>query len=81
MLPKDLWPAKGIVTGGLDSGIYHNRINELWGKRPLDMYVGAEGGVLATQMWDFGDKTFVPNLNFLEFIPEEEHLKWLLDFL
>jgi len=79
MLPKDLWPAKGIVTGGLDSGIYHDRINELWGKRPLDMYVGAEGGVLATQMWDFGDKTFVPNLNFLEFIPEEEHLKWVLD--
>ena len=79
MLPKDLWPVKGIITGGLDSAVYRDRIKELWGKYPLDMYVSAEGCFLATQMWDFGDKTFIPNLNFLEFIPEDEHFKWQLD--
>lgn len=79
MLPRDLWSIKGIMSGGLDSGIYRNRIKELWGKYPLDVYAGSEGGIMATQTWDYDSMTFVPNLNFFEFIPEEENLKWQMD--
>ncbi|MFQ6122983.1 MAG: GH3 auxin-responsive promoter family protein, partial [Dehalococcoidales bacterium] len=31
------------------------------------------------QTWDYGGMTFVPNLNFFEFIPEKEHFEWQLD--
>jgi len=79
MLPKDLWPVKGIMSGGLDSGVYKDKIKELWGRYPLDTYTGTEGGIIATQTWDYESMTFIPNLNFLEFIPEKEHFKWQLD--
>jgi len=79
MLPKDLWSIKGIMSGGLDSWVYKDKIKDLWGRYPLDVYAATEFGILATQTWDYGSMTFVPNLNFLEFIPEEEHLKWQMD--
>lgn len=79
LLPRDLWSVKGIMSGGLDSGVYKDRIKELWGKYPLDTYTGTEGGIIATQAWDYGGMTFIPHLNFLEFIPEEEHLKWQIE--
>ena len=79
MLPKDLWSVKGIMCGGLDSWVYKDKIKELWGRYPLDVYAGTEGGVIATQTWDYEGMTFIPNLNFLEFIPEEEQFKWQLD--
>ena len=79
MLPRDLWPVRGIISGGLDSGVYKNKIKALWGKYPLDTYTGTEGGIIATQTWDYDGMTFIPSLNFLEFIPEKEHLKWQLD--
>lgn len=79
MLPKDLWSVKGIISSGLDSGVYQDRIKELWGRYPLDVYAGTEGGVIATQTWDYDGMTFIPNLNFLEFMPEKERFKWQLD--
>jgi len=79
MLPRDLWSIKGIMSGGLDSWVYRDKIKDLWGRYPLDVYAATECGILATQTWDYGSMTFVPNLNFLEFIPEEEHLKWQMD--
>jgi hypothetical protein len=79
MLPKDLWSVKGIMSSGLDSWVYRDKIKELWGKYPLDIYSSTEGGFIATQTWDGDGMTFIPNLNFLEFIPEEEHFKWRLD--
>lgn len=79
MLPKDLWSIKGIMSGGLDSWVYRDKIKDLWGRYPLDVYAATEFGILATQTWDYDSMTFVPNLNFLEFIPEEEHLKWQMD--
>ncbi len=36
------------------------------------MYAAIEGGIFATQTWDYEGMTFVPNLDFLEFIPENE---------
>ncbi|MFC1847549.1 GH3 auxin-responsive promoter family protein [Chloroflexota bacterium] len=79
MLPKDLWSVKGIISSGLDSWVYRDKIKELWGRYPLDVYAGTEGGIIATQAWDYESMTFIPNLNFLEFIPENEHLKWQSD--
>jgi len=79
MLPKDLWSIKGIGGGGTDSAIFKKRVKELWGRYPLELYVGTEGGIYAAQTWDYEGMTFVPNLNFFEFIPEREWFKWQLD--
>jgi hypothetical protein len=79
LLPKDLWQVKGIITSGLDSSIYRDKIKEYWGRYPLDIYSNTEAGVIATQLWDYSSMTFIPHLNFLEFIPENEHMKWRLD--
>jgi len=78
-LPKDLWSLKAIVIGGTDSSIYKEKIKYLWGKYPLDAYAGSEVGTMAMQTWDYDTMTFVPTLNFLEFIPEKEYFKWQLD--
>jgi hypothetical protein len=79
MLPKDLWSIKGISCGGTDGVVYRDKIEAMWGVRPLDVYAGTEGLIIAMQTWDYTGMTFIPNLNFLEFIPEDEHFKWLLD--
>ncbi len=79
MLPKDLWKIRGIMGSGTDSFVYKERIREAWGRSPLDLYACTEGGVIATQTWDYDGMTFVPNLNFLEFIPEDEQLKNQMD--
>ena len=79
LLPRDLWSVKGIISGGLDSSVYKDKIKHLWGRYPLDAYVSTEGSIIATQTWDYDGMTFVPNLNFLEFIPEKEWWKWQLD--
>jgi hypothetical protein len=79
LLPKDIWSLKGIIGSGIDSWVYKDKIKELWGKNPLDLYSSTEGGVIATQTWDYEGMTFVPNLNFLEFLSEEEQLKSEMD--
>ncbi len=79
MLPKDLWSLKVISSMGTDSTIYKERIKNLWGRAPLDVYGNSETTVIATQTWDKNGMVFFPNLNFLEFIPESEHFKWQLD--
>jgi len=79
MLPKDLWSVKVALGGGIDSAIFQKRVEELWGRRPLELYVGVDGGIYATQTWDYEGMTFIPNLNFFEFIPEREWFKWQLD--
>ncbi|MFA5308092.1 MAG: GH3 auxin-responsive promoter family protein [Dehalococcoidales bacterium] len=79
MLPKDLWTIRGIIGSGIDSSVYKNKIKQLWGRSPLDLYSCTEGGVIAVQAWDYKNMTFIPNLNFLEFIPEDEQLKLQMD--
>ena len=79
MLPKDLWSVKGIISSGLDSSVYKDKIEKMWGKYPLDIYSCTEAGIIATQTWDYDSMTFIPNLNFFEFIPEKEHFKWQID--
>ncbi|MFB0557195.1 MAG: GH3 auxin-responsive promoter family protein [Dehalococcoidia bacterium] len=79
MLPRDLWSLKAVIGGGIDSAIFGKKVEELWGGRLLEIYGGTEGGVYATQTWDHEGMTFIPNLNFFEFIPEREWFKWQLD--
>jgi hypothetical protein len=79
LLPKDLWTVRGIVCGGSDTTIFKKRVEELWGRYPLEAYASCEGGLCAVQTWDYEGLTFIPNLNFFEFIPEGEYFKWRLD--
>jgi len=45
------------------------------GKDSLGGICNSETAVIATQTWDYDGMVFFPNLNFLEFIPEEEYYK------
>ncbi len=79
MLPKDLWSLKGLAAAGTDGVVYNKKIEDMWGRYPTNLYGGTEALLVALQTWDHEDMTFVPNINFLEFIPEVEHFKWQLD--
>lgn len=70
--PKDLWSLRGVATTARDATLYRRRIKELWGRTPLDVYGATEGLIIAMQTWDYQTMTFLPNLNFLEFVPEGE---------
>ncbi len=79
MLPRDVWSLKGLVSSGTDSAVYRERIKEMWGRYPLDIYGATECVMIAMQTWDYTDMTFVPNFNLLEFLPEKEYAKWSQD--
>jgi hypothetical protein len=75
LMPKDIWKLKGLVSTGSDGSVFREKVKEMWGRYPLDVYGGTEGIIIATQTWDYQGMTFIPHLNFLEFIPERESLK------
>jgi hypothetical protein len=72
MLPKDAFEPMGVIVGGGDSSLFRSRIKETWGRYPLEMFVSTEALLVACQAWDCTSLTFVPTLNFLEFIPDDE---------
>jgi len=75
MLPRDLWSPKGLITYGIDGSVYREKIKDMWGRYPLDFHGCTEAVMIAMQTWDYQGLTFVPHLNFLEFIPEEEAIR------
>jgi len=75
LLPKDIWSLKGLITFGIDGSVYREKINEMWGRYPLDFHGCTEAILIAMQTWDYQGMTFIPHLNFFEFIPEEESIK------
>ena len=75
LLPKDLWPLKGLACYGMDTSIYKDKLRYYWGREPLETYGSTETMVLATQSWTKKGLTFFPASCFLEFAPEEEWLK------
>jgi hypothetical protein len=75
LLPKDIWPLKGIVASGTDTAILAAKIKKMWGRCPLNIYANTEALIVAIQTWDYQGMTFLPHFNFLEFILEEESLK------
>ncbi|MFA5316692.1 MAG: GH3 auxin-responsive promoter family protein, partial [Dehalococcoidales bacterium] len=76
MLPRDIWSIKGLISTGTDAGVYRERIKDMWGRYPLDIYGATEAATMALQTWDYTDMTFIPYFNFLEFMPETEYTKW-----
>jgi len=79
LLPKDLWKLKGLITFGIDTSIYKEKIKEMWGIEPLEFYGCTEAVLIAMQTWDHESMTLIPHLNFLEFIPEAESLRSRID--
>jgi len=75
LLPKDIWSIKGLITYGIDGSVYREKIKEMWGRYPLDFHGCTEAVLIAMQTWDYQGMTFIPHLNFFEFIPEEKSIK------
>ncbi|MCD6576731.1 MAG: GH3 auxin-responsive promoter family protein [Anaerolineaceae bacterium] len=75
ILPKDIWNLKGIGAGGMDTDIYKDKVEYYWGKMPLEIVGTTEGGLLSMQAWNYKGMTFLPDNNFYEFIPFNEHQK------
>jgi hypothetical protein len=69
VLPRDLWPLKGLACYGLDTSIYRERLVHYWGCEPFESYGSTETGVLAVSSWRKRDLTFLPRTGFLEFLP------------
>ena len=72
LLPKDLFEFKGIVCGGTDSNTYKAKIEHYYGIKPIEIFGGTESAAVATETWSRNGLTFFPDVNFLEFIPENE---------
>jgi hypothetical protein len=75
IMPRDLWNVKGMVTYGIDGEVFRDKIHDMWGVYPLDFHGCTEALIMAMQTWDHQTMTFVPNLQFFEFIPEQEALR------
>jgi hypothetical protein len=75
MLPRDLWKLKGVITYGIDGEVFRDKIKEMWGCYPLDFHGCTEAPIIAMQTWDHQGMSFIPHLNFFEFIPEAEAVK------
>jgi hypothetical protein len=75
ILPRDIWPLKGLITFGIDGSVYREKIKQMWGRYPLDFHGCTEAPLIATQTWDYEGMTFFPHLNFFEFISEDEAAK------
>ncbi len=76
MLPRDLCQPRAALTGGTDTTIYRDEILYYWGVKPFEFYGATDSGFLAMQNWNKKWMTFLPDVSFLEFIPEEETIKW-----
>ncbi|MFH1382650.1 MAG: GH3 auxin-responsive promoter family protein [Chloroflexota bacterium] len=69
-LPRDIWPLRGVVTGGVDVRIYEKDIKYYWGVQPHEIYGATElGGMVASQSWTRQGLNFFPDVAFLEFLP------------
>lgn len=73
LLPKDLWSVKGILCGGTDTTIFKQKVLEYWDVTPHEIYASTETGVIAAvQAWDRKGLYYLPDVVFLEFIPEAD---------
>lgn len=75
MLPKDIWNLKGVMTAGMDTDVYRERVEHYWGRAPLEAYASSEGLGLCMQAWNYKGMTLFPDVDFYEFIPFDEHLR------
>jgi hypothetical protein len=81
VLPRDIWHPKGVAASGMDVQVYRQRIKELWGRDPSEVYACTEFGPIAFQAW--GERkpslTCVPDTGFWEFMPIAEYRAWRQD--
>ncbi|ERJ11991.1 GH3 family domain-containing protein [Haloplasma contractile] len=79
LLPKDLFKFKGIICAGTDTRAFKDKIERLWGTKPLELFGGTEIATVGVESWRRNGLTFFPDVNFLEFIPEAESKRSLYD--
>lgn len=79
LMPRDIWSLKLLVGFGTDTSVYREKLKDMWGRYPLDVYGSTETVMIAMQTWDYDSMTFIPHINFLEFVPEEEYRKLAVD--
>jgi hypothetical protein len=76
MMPKDMWDVKYLVCGGMDVAAFRDKVKLYWGVDPFEFYVNTEfGNMLAMQTWNRKGMTFMPDVGFFEFIPEQDSLR------
>jgi len=79
LLPKDLWDVKGIATGGTDTVLFREQVLEMWGREPIEAYGCTEAGVFALEVASNHGLVCLPDLDLLEFLPLEDHLRSRVD--
>jgi len=52
LLPRDLWPLKGLICYGMDTSIYREQLMHYWGCQPFEMYGATENGLVAVNAWN-----------------------------
>jgi hypothetical protein len=74
--PRDLWNVKGIMCSGMDSSIYKERIREMWGRYPWEVYGCTEFGFIAYQHFAGSGLVFRERSIFVEFMEVEDYKRW-----
>jgi phenylacetate-coenzyme A ligase PaaK-like adenylate-forming protein len=59
----------------MDTAFFRHKIESYWGVAPLEGYGGTELVGVALQGWNRKGMTFLPDCNFLEFIPEQDFFR------
>ncbi|MFV0550582.1 MAG: GH3 auxin-responsive promoter family protein [Anaerorhabdus sp.] len=77
--PKDLFKMKALICAGTDSRYYKDKLENLWGVRPLEIFAGTEPTCIASESWAKNGMYFFPDSCFYEFVPESEMIKRLND--
>ena len=77
--PMDVWSPRGVITGGMDSSLFRDRIRNTWGRYPTDLFGATETGVTALHAWDKIGLVLASSLNFFEFLPEDEQERMVRD--
>lgn len=73
LLPKDFFAPKVIISAGADVSLFADTIERYWGRRPAECYGMTETSLFAVQMAGCQDMALVPNVAYLEFIPEKSY--------
>ncbi len=77
--PGDLFDLNGFVCVGTDSALYKDELEQMWGRRPLELAGGTEPSCMGTETWSKNGLCFFPDACFYEFIPEAEMRRNLKD--
>jgi len=74
--PRDLWNVKGIMCSGMDTAIYRERIRDLWGRYPREVYGCTEFGIIGVQHYASSGLVFPDRSAYLEFMGVDDYLRW-----